>query len=128
MPKILLVEDDKFLRELISKKLEQEKFNVITAIDGEQGFKLIKKEMPDLILLDLLLPSMSGWEVLEAIKKDATIASIPVLILTNLGEKEDVENGLQSGAQDYIIKAHYTPNEIIDKVKKYLPNKNNENH
>lgn len=119
-PTILLIEDDRFLRNLMQKKLEQEDFNLLTSVDGEEGLNSAKEKKPDLILLDLLLPSMSGWEVLKKIKNKKETKSIPVLILTNLGEKKDVEKGLSLGAADYIIKAHFTPEEIINKVKKYL--------
>jgi len=118
--KILIIEDDQFLRDLIERKLIQTGYQVLSAADGEEGLKTIGEEKPDLVLLDLLLPSMSGWEVLEKIKANPEISKIPILILTNLGEKEDVEKGLKMGANDYIIKAHFTPNEIIKKVEKYL--------
>lgn len=122
-PKILIVEDDKFLRDLIERKLAQTSYQVITATDGEEGLKMIQEQKPALVLLDILLPSMSGWEVLEKMKTNSEMSKIPVLILSNLGEKEDVEKGLKMGADDYIIKAHFTPNEIIEKVEKCL-NKN----
>jgi len=117
---ILIVEDDKFLRELIAKKLIKENFEVSEAIDGEEGIKKIKEEKPDLILLDLILPGIDGFEVLSQMKKESTLASIPVIILSNLGQKEDVEKGLKMGAVDFLIKAHFTPGEIIDKIKATL--------
>ena len=117
---ILIVEDDKFLRELIAKKLIKENFEVSEAIDGEEGIKKIKEEKPDLILLDLILPGIDGFEVLSQMKKESTLASIPVIILSNLGQKEDVEKGLKMAAVDFLIKAHFTPGEIIDKIKATL--------
>ena len=117
MSKILIVEDDKFLRELIARKLTQENFEVIEAIDGEEGLKRIREDKPDLILLDLILPGVDGFEVLSKLKEDPTLASIPVIILSNLGQREDIEKGLKLGAIDYLVKAHFTPNEIVDKVK-----------
>ncbi|MBZ9572653.1 response regulator [Patescibacteria group bacterium] len=117
MAKILIVEDDKFLRELIARKLIQEKFKISEAVDGEGGLKKIKEEKPDLILLDLILPGIDGFEVLSKMKDDPALASIPVIILSNLGQREDVERGLKLGAVDYLVKAHFTPNEIIEKVK-----------
>lgn len=121
MPKnILIVEDDKMLRELISKKLEKENYNISAAIDGEEGLKKIKEERPDLILLDLILPGIDGFEVLERIKQDQEINKIPVVILSNLGQKEEIEKGLKSGATDYLIKAHFTLGEIVEKVKTIL--------
>lgn len=118
--KILIVEDDKFLRELITQKLIKEDFEVSEAIDGEEGIRKIKEEKPDLILLDLILPGIDGFEVLSQMKKESTLASIPVIILSNLGQKDDVEKGLKMGAVDYLIKAHFTPGEIIDKIKAAL--------
>jgi len=120
LKKILIVEDDKFLRELIVKKLEKEDFQVIEALDGEEGVKKAKEEKPDLILLDLILPGIDGFEALSKIKEDPFISSIPVIILSNLGQREDVEKGLKLGAVDYLIKAHFTPGEIIEKVKNNL--------
>lgn len=118
--KILIVEDDKFLRELIAKKLSEEGFIVEEASDGEEGIRKIKEGRPDLILLDLILPSIDGFEVLEKIKKDLETKPIPVIILSNLGQKEDIERGLKLGAFDYLVKAHFTPGEVIEKVRNAL--------
>ena len=115
--KILVVEDDRFLRELISRKLLGEGYNVVEAVDGEDGIRKIKEEKPDLVLLDLILPGADGFEVLSKTKADPSVASIPVIILSNLGQKEDVERGLKLGAVDYLIKAHFTPGEIVEKIK-----------
>jgi len=120
MKKILVIEDDKFLRELITQKLIKEDFEVSEAVDGEEGIKKIKEEKPDLILLDLILPGIDGFEVLARMKKESTLSSIPVVILSNLGQKDDVEKGLKMGAVDYLIKAHFTPGEIIEKIKAVL--------
>lgn len=117
---ILVVEDDKFLRDLIAQKLLKEGFDVVEAIDGEQGVKKIEEEKPDLVLLDLILPGIDGFEVLSRTKENPILAEIPVIILSNLGQKDDIEKGLNLGAVDYLIKAHFTPGEIIEKVKKIL--------
>jgi len=117
---ILIVEDDKFLRELIAQKLTQEGYEVLEAIDGETGIKNVKEEKPDLVLLDLILPGIDGFEVLSRMKDDEELAKIPVIILSNLGQREEVERGLKMGAIDYMIKAHFTPREIIDKIKNVL--------
>jgi DNA-binding response OmpR family regulator len=114
--KILIIEDDKFLRELIAKKLMREGYDTTEAVDGEEGIKKIKEVKPDLVLLDLILPGIDGFEVLSKIKEDPVLAQIPVIILSNLGQREDVERGLKLGAVDYLIKAHFTPGEIIDKI------------
>ena len=117
MRKILIVEDDKFLRDLISKKLTSEGFDIVAAIDGEQGLTMAKESNPDLILLDLILPGIDGFEVLTRLKADNVTAKAPVIILSNLGQREDVERGLKLGANDYLVKAHFTPNEIVEKIK-----------
>lgn len=118
--KILIVEDDKFLRELITKKLKEEGYDTVGAGDGEEGIEKAKKDSPDMILLDLILPGIDGFEVLSKIKDDPSVSSIPVVILSNLGQREEVEKGLKLGAVDYMIKAHFTPGEITDKVKSVL--------
>ena len=117
---ILIVEDDKFLRELIAQKLRKEDFDIFEAVDGEEGIKKIKEEKPDLVLLDLILPGIDGFEVLARMRDDPILASIPVIILSNLGQKDDVERGMKMGAVDYLIKAHFTPGEIIEKIKTAL--------
>jgi len=117
MEKILIVEDDKFLRELMVRKLSQENFQIIEAVDGEEGVSKVKEVIPDMVLLDLILPGIDGFEVLAKVKEDPATTSVPVIILSNLGQREDVERGMKLGAIDYLIKAHFTPNEIIDKIK-----------
>ena len=120
MAKILIVEDDRFLRELIARKLRNEGYEVLEAVDGEEGLKRIKEEKPDLILLDLILPGIDGFEVLAKAKEDPDTTQIPVIILSNLGQREEVEKGLKLGAIDYLIKAHFTPGEIIEKIKNII--------
>ena len=97
-----------------------ENYEIVEAIDGEEGLKKIKETKPDLVLLDLILPGIDGFDVLSKIKDDPALASIPVIILSNLGQREDVEKGLRLGVVDYLVKAHFTPNEIIAKVKTAL--------
>lgn len=120
MAKILLIEDDKFLRELIIQKLGREGYDVVEAPEGESGLVKMKEEKPDLILLDLILPGIDGFEVLSRMKKDAELASTPVIILSNLGQKDDVQKGMDLGAEDYLIKAHFTPGEIVEKIRATL--------
>lgn len=121
--RVLIVEDDKFLRDLIVQKLEKEGFEVVQAIDGEEGAKAMKESSVGLVLLDLILPGIDGFEVLKRVKENPQTKDVPVVILSNLGQKEDVERGLRLGAQDYLIKAHFTPGEIIDKVRNILKEK-----
>lgn len=120
MKKILIIEDDKFLRKLISQKLIKMGYDVVKAVDGEKGIKSIEEEKPDLVLLDLILPVVNGFEVLARIKSDPILAKIPVIIISNLGQKEEVEEGLKLGAVDYLIKAHFTLKEITDKIEAVL--------
>ena len=121
--KVLLIEDDRFLRELIAQKLEREKFQVMQAVDGEEGLRKLGEQKPNIVLLDLILPGLSGFDVLKKIKEDSANASMPVVILSNLGQREDVERGLNLGASDFLIKAHFTPQEIIVKIQGILAGK-----
>jgi DNA-binding response OmpR family regulator len=118
--KVLLVEDDSFLLGMYATKFELENFEVVTAEDGEKGLRLAKEKQPDVILLDLLMPKMNGFEVLHGIKSDETTKSIPVILLTNLNQKEEIDRGLAMGAADYLIKAHFMPSEVVDKIKAVL--------
>lgn len=118
--KILIIEDDEFFRELISKKLSEANFEFDMAPNGEDGLEKAKTEKPGLIFLDILLPNMDGFEVLAKIKQDKEISSIPVVILSNLGQKEDIDKAMTLGAKDYLIKAQIDVDEIVDKIKKYL--------
>lgn len=120
MKKILIIEDDSFLRELLTRKLTEEDYEVIQAVDGEEGLKKIKEKSVALVLLDLILPGIQGYEVLSKIKKDSATSTIPVVIISNLGQKEEIERGLELGAVDFLIKAHFTPDDIINKVKAAL--------
>lgn len=118
--KILLVEDDEFLANMYKTKLTLEGFEVAHAGDGEKGLELASSENPDIILLDILLPKKDGWEVLGILKEQEKTKNIPVLMLTNLGQEGDVDKGLKMGAVDYLIKAHFVPQEVIDKIHKIL--------
>jgi DNA-binding response OmpR family regulator len=92
--KILIIEDEETLQKALQEILLQENYEVVSALDGELGFKMASSEMPDIILLDLILPKMDGFEVLEALKKDEKTKKIPIIILTNLGGTEDVQKAL----------------------------------
>lgn len=117
---IFIVEDDQFLRDLMERKLVKEGFRVETAIEGDTALQKIAETKPDLILLDIILPGMDGFTILEKLKQKAELAKIPVILLTNLGQKDDVEKGLKLGAVDYLVKAHFTPADIVEKVKSTL--------
>jgi DNA-binding response OmpR family regulator len=118
--KVLIVDDDAFLSGIYATKLELEGFEVASARDGEEGLKAAMKEKPALILLDVLMPKLDGFEVLKRLKSDPDTKPIPVIMLTNLGQKEDIEKGLADGAADYLIKAHFVPAEAVEKIKKVL--------
>lgn len=120
MKKVLIVEDDKFLRDLLERKLKKEEFTIETAVDGEEAVNKINSWLPDLILLDLIIPKIDGFEVLRQTKSKPATKEIPVVILSNLGQQEEIEKGLNLGAVDYLVKAHLTPDEIIAKIKKIL--------
>jgi len=121
-PKIALIEDDADLLEMFKLKLKLEGFNTVTAEDGIDALRVIKNELPDLILLDMLLPKMDGFEVLKSIKKskDAKIKTIPVIIVTNLSSDEDIYEAKKLGAAEYLIKVDVTPADIIEKIIKIL--------
>ena len=118
--KILVVEDDPFLLGMYVTKLEMSGFIVTGVEDGNEAVPAVEKEKPDLILLDIILPNMDGFEILKKLKKENSTKDIPVIIFTNLGQQADVEKGLELGAVDYLIKAHFTPSEVITKVNKIL--------
>lgn len=118
--KILIVEDDKFLSEMYVSKLKEAGFEIEAAYDGLECLKMIKEFQPDLILLDIVLPRTDGFEILQKIKKDPVWQKVKVVALTNLGQKDEVEKGLRLGADDYVIKAHFTPTEVVAKIKKLL--------
>ena len=114
--KVLVVEDDKFLRELFVRKMFNEGFDVESAIDAEQVFEILANKRPEVILLDLILPGVDGFEILDKIKKDDDLKDIPVMVISNLGQKEDIDKAIELGAVDFLIKANYTLDEIINRV------------
>ncbi|MBI2415315.1 MAG: response regulator [Candidatus Kerfeldbacteria bacterium] len=120
--KVLIVEDDKFLSELISTKLDKEGFDIAVAGDGETGLKKAEEFNPTIVLLDIMLPGMDGFEVLEKLKAHSSpkIRKAPVIILSNFGQESKVERGLQLGAADYLVKANFTTGEIVEKIKEVM--------
>jgi len=120
--KILFVEDDAFLRDICYKKFEKEGFNVYMAADGEEAIKMLDKVEPDIILLDIILPSIDGFEVLKQIRshKNSVIKNVPVVMLTNLGQEEDIKKAMDLKVSDYLVKAHFTTEEIVKKIKSVL--------
>lgn len=119
MAKIFLIEDDRFLRGLMVKKLDDSGYQTEVATDGEEALFKIKEmdPKPDIILLDLILPGIDGFEVLKQLKEDNNFNKIPVIILSNLGQKFEIERGKSLGAVDYMVKAHFTPDEVVERVR-----------
>jgi len=120
MKKILFVEDESALQKTLGEFLEKEGYEIIPALDGEIGLGLAKIKKPDLILLDLILPKLHGFEVLKKLKEDEETKNIPVIILTNLEEIKDVDKAIELGATTYLVKAQYTLQEVVEKIKKSL--------
>ena len=118
--RVLLVEDDYFLRNLLLHKLNQEKLSVETAVNGKEALEKAKNLLPKVIILDLVLPDIDGFDVLKSLKDQEMTKKIPVLVVSNLGQKDEIEKCLNLGANDYLIKANFTPKEIVEKVKNYL--------
>ncbi len=118
MPKLIVfVEDDPTLQKTLGRALEQEGYEVQSALDGQNGLALVKRIKPDLVLLDLILPKMDGFEVLKNLKQNEETKDIPVIVLTNLESPQDVEKAISEGATNYLVKANYELADVIKKVK-----------
>lgn len=118
---ILLIEDDAFISSMYQTKLSMLGYTVRVAADGEAGWQALQEtQKPDLVLLDVVLPKKDGFEILTELRRDPVLKDLPVLLLTNLGQKPDVQRGLDLGADDYVIKAHFTPSEVVEKIEKVL--------
>lgn len=120
MKKILLIEDESALQKTLGGVLTQEGYEVSSALDGEIGLRTAKAIKPDLILLDLILPKMNGFEVLKALKEDEETKGIPIIVLTNLEGVEDVDKAISLGAKNYLVKAQYSLAEVLEKIKGIL--------
>jgi len=120
--KIMIVEDDVFVMDIYQTKLAQEGFEVLSATNGMEGLKKLKAmtELPDLMLLDILMPYMDGLEMLAEVKKEEKLKNIPIILLTNLSQKNDIDTGMGLGANDYLIKSHFTPSEVVEKIQANL--------
>ncbi len=126
MKKILIIEDDLFLGDALSQKLIAEGFEVSLAVDGLKGYEKIKSFKPDLVLLDIILPTMNGYEILEAKQKDASISNIPVIIVSNSGQPVEINRALSLGVKDYLVKAQFDPEEVLVKVRSQFREDNEE--
>lgn len=122
-PLVLIIEDEQFLCNLMVKKLTKSGLKVEGRFDGETGFQTVAEKKPDIVLLDLLLPGIDGFEVLRRLKQDEGLKKIPVIILSNLGESKDIERAMQLGASAYLIKAEHSPEEVVRKVWEFAGQK-----
>ena len=120
MKKILLIEDEAALQKTLGDVLGQEGYGIVSALDGEAGLRMAKSTSPDLILLDLILPKMNGFEVMKELKEDAFTKDIPVIVLTNLEGVSDIDKAISLGAKTYLVKAEYSLEEVIEKIKVVL--------
>ncbi len=122
-PIVLLIEPDEFLADIYDKNLTMNGFKVFLAKTGEKGIALAETKKPDLILLEIMLGATNGFELLSRMKGHRSIKDIPIIVITKLGQKQDVEKVFSLGATDYIIKTHFSPSELVDKIKRILVNK-----
>jgi len=122
MKSILLVEDDPFLIDIYTVKFKERGFSIDVAKNGDECFSKLEEGNPDLVLLDIVLPKLDGWEILRKLKNDGKLKGLKIVILSNLGQsqKGEVEKGMKLGAAKYLIKAHYTPTEVAEEVEKIL--------
>ena len=120
MKKILLIEDDELIIEIYTTKLKRSGFDVEVATDGEIAFKKFSEKKYDLILLDIVLPHLTGFEFLERVNQQNILNDAKIIVLSNLGQKADIERAKKLGVVKYLIKAHYTPSEVVKEIKKIL--------
>lgn len=118
--KILIIDDDAFISGMYATRLMNDGYIVVTALDGVAGIEAASKERPDVILCDVLMPKLDGFETLKKLKENPALKSIPVMMLTSMGQKEDVARGLEMGAADYLVKTNTLPIDASDKIKKLL--------
>ena len=119
-PTVLFVEDDSLLLKMYKTKFESEGFNVISALDGEEGLNAAIGQKVDLIILDIMMPRLSGLDMLGKYRQDAKGKNVPVIILTNLTREEEMKRAKELGVREFIVKADYTPSEVVRKIKDYL--------
>ena len=117
---VLVVEDDPFLEDLLAVKLKTPPWNIVMSQSGEEALKELETVRPSIILLDIILPGMTGFEVLEKIKQNKDLATVPVVILSNLGQEEDIKRGKDLGAHSFLVKAQFTLDEVITKIEEVV--------
>lgn len=118
--KILIIDDDPFIADMYVLKFKSGGFEAEAANDGKTGIVRATKMKPDAILLDVVMPGIDGFEVLQKLRSDTSLGRPKIIFLTNFGQREDIERGMRLGADGYIIKAHFTPSEVSAKVKEVL--------
>lgn len=118
--KVLLIEDEDFIRDLYKRQLDQAKMPTDAFANGTDGLKALKSGSYDLVLLDIMLPDMNGLQILKTIKSDSQTQHIPVIMLTNLGQEQIIKEGFALGAESYLIKASYTPDQMVEEVRNFL--------
>lgn len=120
MKSILLVEDDPFLVDIYITKLKEEGFEADSVSDGEECIKKLEEKVPDLMLLDIVLPTVDGWEILRKVRKNSKFDNMKIFVLSNLDQKDEIEKGASLGADKFLIKFHFTPSEVIKEIKELL--------
>ena len=120
MKKILIVEDEELILDLLKKKLQQEGYEVSIARDGIEGLEKMSEVIPSLVLLDIVMPKMGGFEVMEEMVKEKGLRSIPVIVISNSGQPVEIDKAQALGAKDWLIKTEFDPQEVIDKVVKQI--------
>jgi len=118
--KILIVEDEEIMINLLQRKLAKEGFEILIARDGEEGLKAMREKPPDIVLLDIIMPKMGGFEVMEEMQKDKELKKIPVIVISNSGQPVELDRAQRLGAKDWLIKTEFDPQEVIDKVIKQI--------
>ena len=120
MKKILIIEDEEILLSLLQKKLIEEGYDVSIAVNGEQGLEIMRKIIPDLVLLDIVMPKKDGFEVMEEMHNDEALKNIPIVIISNSGQEVELDRAKELGAKDWLVKTEFDPMEVVEKVKKQI--------
>jgi DNA-binding response OmpR family regulator len=120
MAYLLLVEDDPFLVDIYTTKFKEKGFEIDSASDSDVAFRKMNEKKPDLLLLDIVLPNLDGWEILKKIRQDKNLNDLKVMILSNLSQKQEIDKAMNLGANKYLIKAHHSPSEVVEEAKALL--------
>ena len=118
--KVLIIDDDPYISEMYLLKFKEAGFDVETGVDGKEAIEKTTSWVPDVLLLDIVMPVYDGFDVLRRLGETGILSKVKVVLLTNLGQREDIERGMKLGAVEYIVKAHFTPSEVVEKVNQLL--------